>query len=75
MPYRPFFTAEAIPISTPPPGSAAMNPLDISEAQFRELAVRNNSLAADYYGRLPRMPAFPTLTGNQTQNIFDQPPA
>jgi aromatic-L-amino-acid/L-tryptophan decarboxylase len=50
-----------------------MNPLDISEAQFRDLAARVSSLAADYYARLPRMPAFPTLTGDQTQNIFDQP--
>ena len=50
-----------------------MKPLEISAAQLRELAARVNSLAADYYARLPNMPAFPPVTAEQTRSIFDQP--
>jgi aromatic-L-amino-acid/L-tryptophan decarboxylase len=50
-----------------------MNPLDISDTEFRRLAARVSSIAADYYARLPGMRAFPHLTGEQTQNVFDEP--
>ena len=33
-----------------------MNPLDLSEARFRSLAVRLGSLASDYHAQLPGIP-------------------
>jgi len=50
-----------------------MSSLDISEEQFRQLAERVSSLAADYYSRLPGLPAFPPVTGGLTEQLFDQP--
>jgi aromatic-L-amino-acid decarboxylase len=47
-----------------------MNPLDISEAEFRSLAERVTSMAADYYTRLPGLRAYPRVSGSQTQQAF-----
>ena len=50
-----------------------MNPLDLSEAEFRKLAARVSSIAAEYYARLPDERAFPRVSGAQTQEAFDEP--
>lgn len=50
-----------------------MNPLDISEAQFRLLAARVTSMAGDYYARLPDARAHPRVSGAQTREAFDEP--
>ncbi|MDB6161605.1 MAG: decarboxylase, group [Gammaproteobacteria bacterium] len=51
-----------------------MNPLDISEAEFRRLAARVSSLAADYYGQLPDVRAYPYVSGAQMWEAFDEAP-
>ena len=50
-----------------------MNPLDISQDQFRLLADRVTSMAADYYARLPGLRVYPRLSGTLTPQAFDQP--
>lgn len=50
-----------------------MNPLDLSEAEFRALAARMSSLAGDYYARLPDARAYPRVCGPQTRAAFDEP--
>jgi aromatic-L-amino-acid/L-tryptophan decarboxylase len=49
-----------------------MNPLDVSEAEFRMLAARVSSLAGDYYARLQDVCVFPRVSGAQTQEAFDE---
>ena len=51
-----------------------MNPLDISEAEFRTQAARVTSMAGDHYGRLPEVPAYPRVAGPRTREAFDEPP-
>jgi len=50
-----------------------MSPLDISDTQFRALAARISSLAADYYAQLPDLRAYPRVSGTRTREAFDQP--
>ncbi|HEY6924366.1 MAG TPA: aminotransferase class V-fold PLP-dependent enzyme [Steroidobacteraceae bacterium] len=50
-----------------------MNPLDLSEAEFRALAARVGSLAGDYYIRLPAARAYPRVRGARTRAAFDEP--
>jgi aromatic-L-amino-acid decarboxylase len=50
-----------------------MNPLEISDTELRELAARVSAIATDYYSQLSGMRAFPQVTGEQTQRVFDQP--
>ena len=50
-----------------------MNPLDLSEAEFRALAARMSSLAGDYYARLPGSRAYPNATGARTRAAFEEP--
>jgi aromatic-L-amino-acid/L-tryptophan decarboxylase len=50
-----------------------MNPLDLSEGQFRSLAARLSSIAGDYYALLPDAPAYPHVSGAQTREAFDEP--
>src|SRR5262249_30406496 len=50
-----------------------MNPLEISDTELRKLATRVSTLATDYYSHLSGMRAFPQVTGEQTQRLFDQP--
>lgn len=47
-----------------------MGPLDISDAEFRNLAARVASLAADYLQQLPEVRAFPSVSGPQVQQAF-----
>src|SRR5262249_1576416 len=47
-----------------------MNPLDLPEAEFRKLAARLSSMAADYYARLPDVRAYPQVSGTQTREAF-----
>jgi aromatic-L-amino-acid decarboxylase len=53
--------------------SHAMNPLDVSEAEFRLLAARVSSMAGDYYARLQDVRAYPLVSGAQTREAFDEP--
>lgn len=50
-----------------------MNPLDLSEAEFRTLAARMTSLAGDYYARLPDARAYPHVSGARTRAAFEEP--
>ena len=50
-----------------------MTRLDIPEAEFRRLASRIASMAADYYARLPHSPVYPRTSGVQTREIFNEP--
>lgn len=50
-----------------------MNPLDLSEADFRALATRMSSLAGDYYARLPDARAYPRVSGARTRAAFEEP--
>ncbi|MFL6605845.1 MAG: pyridoxal phosphate-dependent decarboxylase family protein [Steroidobacteraceae bacterium] len=50
-----------------------MNPLDISDTQFRALAARITSLAADYYARLPDVRAYPCVSAVRTREAFGEP--
>jgi aromatic-L-amino-acid/L-tryptophan decarboxylase len=50
-----------------------MNPLDLTEAQFRALAAQLGSMAGDYYARLPDARAYPPVSGTQTREAFDEP--
>jgi len=50
-----------------------MNPLDLPEPRFRALAARLSAMAADYYARLPDIPAYPRISGAQTRAAFDEP--
>jgi aromatic-L-amino-acid decarboxylase len=50
-----------------------MNPLDLSEAEFRALAARMSALAGDYYARLPDAPAYPRVSGARTRAAFEEP--
>src|SRR6185312_2115687 len=53
--------------------AASMNPLDLSEAEFRTLAARMTSLAGDYYARLPDARAYPHVSGARTRAAFEEP--
>jgi glutamate/tyrosine decarboxylase-like PLP-dependent enzyme len=50
-----------------------MNPLDLGEAEFRKLAARLSSMAGDYYAGLPDARAYPTVSGAQTREAFEEP--
>jgi len=49
-----------------------MNPLDLTEAEFRKLAARVSSMAGDYYARLPDVRAYPRVSGTQTREAFEE---
>jgi hypothetical protein len=49
-----------------------MNPLDVSEAEFRTLAARVSSLVGDYYARLQDVRVFPRVSGAQTREALDE---
>jgi aromatic-L-amino-acid decarboxylase len=51
---------------------SASDPLHISDLELQQLTARVSSLVADYYARLPRMRAFPQVSGAQTQSTFDE---
>ncbi len=50
-----------------------MGPLHISDAEFRALAERVTSIAADFYARLDGMRAFPQVSAAQTTQAFEEP--
>jgi len=50
-----------------------MNPLVISPEQFHDIVLEIAELSTDYLRRLDAMPAFPNVTGQQTQEIFSGP--
>ncbi|MDB6045273.1 MAG: Aromatic-L-amino-acid decarboxylase [Gammaproteobacteria bacterium] len=50
-----------------------MNPLNVSEEEFRRLAARVSSMAGDYYARLPDVRAYPRTSGAQTREALDEP--
>ncbi|HZO22171.1 MAG TPA: pyridoxal-dependent decarboxylase [Steroidobacteraceae bacterium] len=47
--------------------------LSVSSQEFRELATRVVELAAQFYGRLEDLPAYPQTTGMQTLQAFGGP--
>ena len=49
-----------------------MNPLDVSQEEFRNLAARVTSMAVDYYACLQDVRAFPQVSGAQTRAAFEQ---
>src|SRR5512146_534679 len=51
-----------------------MNPLEISSAEFRDLAQRVSELTARYLEALPTLPSFPTqANADLTREAFDAP--
>jgi aromatic-L-amino-acid/L-tryptophan decarboxylase len=50
-----------------------MNPLNLSEEEFRMLAARVSSMAGDYYARLQDVRAYPRTSGAQTRAALDEP--
>jgi aromatic-L-amino-acid decarboxylase len=50
-----------------------MNQLHIPPDEFRMLAARVSSIAADYYARLPDERSFPRVSGHETREAFDEP--
>jgi aromatic-L-amino-acid/L-tryptophan decarboxylase len=50
-----------------------MSPLHISDEEFRALAERVTSIAADFYARLDGMRAFPQVSPVQTTQAFEEP--
>jgi aromatic-L-amino-acid/L-tryptophan decarboxylase len=50
-----------------------MHALYISDPEFRALAARVTSIAADFYARLDNMRAYPRTSGAETTGIFDEP--
>ena len=48
-----------------------MNPLEISDAEFRRLAAKISSLAAEYLEHLDSQPIAPRTSGAITQRVFD----
>lgn len=50
-----------------------MNPLYVSNQEFRSLAARVTSIAADFYAQLGDMRAYPRTSGAETAEAFDQP--
>jgi len=58
-------------VSSRRPGSGAGS-LDLSDAEFRALAARVSSLAADYYAQLPNVRAYPLESGAQVHQAFDE---
>jgi aromatic-L-amino-acid decarboxylase len=50
-----------------------MNPLYVSNQEFRALAARVTSIAAEFYAQLDSMRAFPRISGAQTAETFDVP--
>ena len=50
-----------------------MQSLYISDPEFRALAARVTSIAADLYARLDGMRAYPRTSGAETTAIFDEP--
>ena len=50
-----------------------MNPLVISTEEFHDIVLQIAELSADYLQRLDSLPAFPNVTGQQTQELFGGP--
>lgn len=50
-----------------------MNPLLISPEEFHDIVLQIAELSTDYLRRLDTMPAFPAVTGQQTQELFGGP--
>lgn len=50
-----------------------MHPLYVSNEEFRALAARVTSLAAEFYAQLDGMRAYPATSGEQTSKTFDEP--
>jgi aromatic-L-amino-acid decarboxylase len=50
-----------------------MNPLYVSNQEFRSLAARVMSIAADFYEQLDNMRAYPRTSGARTMEAFDAP--
>jgi glutamate/tyrosine decarboxylase-like PLP-dependent enzyme len=50
-----------------------MHPLYISDPEFRALAARVTSIAADLYAGLDEMRAYPRTSGAHTSAVFDEP--
>jgi hypothetical protein len=50
-----------------------MNPLYLANSEFRALAVRVTTIAADFYEQLDEMRAYPRTTGAETSDAFDEP--
>ena len=51
----------------------SMNPLYLSNAEFRALAARVIAFAADFYEQLDDMRAYPRTTAAETSEAFDEP--
>ncbi|HWG69389.1 MAG TPA: aminotransferase class V-fold PLP-dependent enzyme [Steroidobacteraceae bacterium] len=50
-----------------------MNALSVSDQEFRSLAARITAMAAEFYGQLEGMRAYPRTTGAETAAAFDEP--
>jgi aromatic-L-amino-acid decarboxylase len=50
-----------------------MNPLQLSPGEFRRLAEKATTLAADYLEAIDQHPCFPTTTGAELERLFAQP--
>ena len=50
-----------------------MSALDLSPEEFHSLAVRVTDLATRFLTALPTLPAFPSVTGQQTHDHFSEP--
>src|SRR6185312_10658625 len=50
-----------------------MNTLSLSDQEFRSLAARITAMAAEFYGQLEGMRAYPRTTGAETAAAFDEP--
>lgn len=50
-----------------------MHPLYVSNQEFRTLAARVVSIAADFYAQLECARAYPCTSGAQTAEAFDEP--
>jgi glutamate/tyrosine decarboxylase-like PLP-dependent enzyme len=50
-----------------------MSALNISPAEFRSLAARVTDLAARFLTALPTLPAYPSVSGQQSRERFDEP--
>jgi aromatic-L-amino-acid/L-tryptophan decarboxylase len=61
-------------MAVPPIADAAgMNPLSLSDAEYRFVFERITQLALDYLASLEERPSFPNVTGSDTEAFFSKP--
>src|SRR5580693_4274488 len=54
-------------------GVGSMSPLHVSNEEFRSLAARMTSIAADFLEHLSAMRAYPRTSGAQITEVFEAP--